>query len=372
LKHDVKIILRNPADHKDLLDYNITANGTELSRDWLWALERDLLRPGLKLDKSFCFLGFPYTHRDLDYLCNELNQHIWNLNEFNATGVWQAAGLESYVIEEWFSPDSVRFSPTHTTLTSAGTPGDEATTLGLRLKHDIMNRLHNHFERLQGTVWAPSSYYALANERVKLAIRSLNLLCHEIESLVLSQRKLVQAPEWVRPSQITSWISAPRHDLTDTHRAQFDCGYNRYLGEVYMHWCQIGKTLMEVYNDEGAPDLNVGDDPTDITVGAGTTCEAINALRYYSGEFDIEWGNSVTYADHPWHTKHVNGFYAWLERNKVDVSNPKLSLGHLPIGMVDLSGSFATTDYNTIWQMIGSHLDIYRIETAHASATYDA
>ena len=46
-----------------------------------------------------------------------------------------------------------------------------------------------------------------------------------------------------------------------------------------MHWCQIGKTLMEVYRDEGAPVL------TD------TVCEAITHLKYYSGEFDVEWGN---------------------------------------------------------------------------------
>jgi hypothetical protein len=59
-------------------------------------------------------------------------------------------------------------------------------------------------------------------------------------------------------------------------------GYDRQFGHVYMHWAQIGKTLFEVWRDEGAPDL------TD------TVCKAINSLEYYSGEFDIEWGKDVT------------------------------------------------------------------------------
>ena len=368
--NSVKVVLRNPLNKSQQFDYNIESYDTELSRDWLDALKNDIVAPNLMLEKTFCFLGFPYTRRDLDYLCNELNEHISHINNFNSTGAWQRAGLDPYVIEEWFTPDAVRFDNSYSIGDAVN--GDESFSLGLRIKHHIMNALHNHFERLQGTVWQPSEYYRLASLRVKHAIRNLNLICHDMESLILSQRKLVQAPDWVRPSQITSFLNVPRHDLKAVHREGFSNGYDRRFGEVYMHWTQVGKTLMEVYNDEGAPDLNVGDDPTDISVGAGSTCEAINALRFYSGEFDIEWAKDVTYSnDAPWHKEHIDGFYAWLERNGVDYQDPRLSLGYLPIAGVDIQGSFGTTNMQDIWKTLGNHLDIYKIEVDGVTATYD-
>jgi hypothetical protein len=361
--------LRNPLKKSQTFDYNIEVYDTELSRDWAAVLKTDIVLPNLMLEKTFCFLGFPHTPRNLEYLCNELNDHIKHINLFNATGIWQSAGLNAYVIEEWFTPDSIRFGSDY--LVGSQVNSDESYTLGLRIKHHIMNVLHNHFEHLQGTVWEPSEYYRLATPRVKYAIRNLNLICHDMESLILSQRKLVQSPDWVRPSQITSFVNVPRHELTDRHREGFKNSYDRRFGEVYMHWTQIGKTLMEVYNDEGAPDLNVGADPTDITIGSGSTCEAINALKYYSGEFDIEWARDVTYKDSPWHREHVDGFYAWLGRNGIDHTNPKLSLGYLPIAGVDITNSFGTDDIHSIWKILGDHLDIYQIEIDGLVATYD-
>jgi hypothetical protein len=366
---DVKVILRNPLNKKETVDYTITSYDTELSRDWLVALKNDILAKNLPLEKTFCFLGFPHNPRTLDYLCSELNKYIQDINMFNATGIWQSAGLTPYVIEEWFTPDSVRFNSAYPV--GVAVNGDDSYALGLTIKHNIMNVLHNHFERLQGTVWQPSLYYSLASSVVKHAIRNLNLICHEMESLILSQRKLVQAPDWVRPSQITTFVNVPRHELDDSHRVGFANGYDRRFGEVYMHWTQIGKTLMEVYNDEGAPDLTVGDDPTNISVGAGATCEAINSLKFYSGEFDIEWAKNVTYDEHPWHQEHVDGFYAWLERNGVDHTNTKLSLGYLPIASVNVKDSFGTNNIQDVWKTLSDHLDIYKIEFDGVSATYD-
>ncbi len=40
----------------------------------------------------------------------------------------------------------------------------------------------------------------------------------------------------------------------------------------------MGKTLYEVFRDEGAPKMTEA------------MCSEINHQKYYSGEFDIEWG----------------------------------------------------------------------------------
>ena len=301
----------------------------------------------MHLDKNYCFHGFPETQRDLNFLCKELNKHIYTINQSKL----------DYTIEEWFAPDVVRFGSEY----PVGRMDDNPVNKGLIVKHDVMNILHNHFEVLEGTVENPSKYTRHASVQERYAIRQLNLLCHEIESLCMSQRKAVQDPHWVRPSQITQFNRAPRHTLTQEHRKGFsDNSFDRELGGVYMHWCQIGKTLMEVYRDEHAPEL------TD------TVCEAITHLQYYSGEFDIEWGNDVMYdLRSPWHCAEIDGFQNWLLANNFDPHDAKLSLGYLKLGDVDLLNSFGTTSAQDIWAQMGDYLDIYKIECGSSSATYD-
>lgn len=363
----VKIVLRNPLNHKDKIDYSIESFDHAMSHDWISALKK-LLQSGKMLEKNYCFMGFPKTARNLDYLCTSVNESIKQINLFNLTEVWTNSGMEPYVIEDYFVPDSIRFGDEYPISSNNG-----PANLGLNAKHTILNRLHNHFERLQGTTWDLSEYYKLSDYETKYAIRQLNNLCHEMETLILSQRKLRSLPEWVRPSQITTWLTADRYDLKLEHRKLFSVnGYDRVIGGVYMHWTQIGKTLFEVFRDENAPTLFIGDDPTDIKVGSGATCEAITALKYYSGEFDVEWGNDVIYGGpHPWHDKEQNEFKAWLVNQGLDPTDPELSLGYLPLGQVNLSESFGTHNGEEIWDILGNYLDIYSIEIDDTVQTYD-
>jgi hypothetical protein len=351
--NNIKVILRNPLDKTDLLDYDIELADCQLAQDWKVALQ-ELLNGSYQIEKNFCFMGFPHTARNLSYLCQELNDAVFQINIFNRSGHWQRAGLDSYVIEEYFTPDVVRFGDEYPI-------GYDDSNLGLSTKHGIMNILHNHFERLQGTVWALSDYYRIADYETKYAIRQLNNICHEIESLCLSQRKQATTPEFVRPSQITTFLQAPRIELTPEHRQGFvSNGYDRVLGGVYMHWTQIGKTLFEVFRDEHAPDLTA------------TVCEAITELKYYSGEFDVEWGSDIVRGGaQPWHDKIMNNFYDWLERNGRDITDPHLSLGYLPLGQVKLIKSFGTRHFGTIQQMLSSHLDIYKIEVDGTTGNFD-
>jgi len=352
----VIVTLRNPLDFTDQINYTINVYDNLLAKDWINSL-KELLNKQHLLEKNFCFIGFPETARTLEYLCDELNKAVEQINMFNVSGVWQDAGLESYVIEDWFHPNAVRFPDTYP-VTLRGHPDRE---IGLGPKQHTMNRLHNYFEQLQGTVWQLSPYYKLADYNTKYAIRQLNNLCHEIEGIVLSQRKLRVLPQWVRPSQITTFLHATRNELSDEHRELFaQNGYDRKFGHVYMHWTQIGKTLFEVWRDENAPNLD------------HTTCEAINSLKYYSGEFDIEWGNDVTLNNGcPWHDAEQQEFRNWLLSNNLNPNDSKLSLGYLPIGEVDILNSFNTTDTFEIWKILSSHLDIFKIEVDGVSNTFN-
>ena len=361
----VKVTLRNPLDHSDLLDYYITVYDNPLAQDWIVALKQ-LLQTGNLLEKNFCFMGFPDTPRNLNLLCKELNESIYQINMFNSNLGWINAGLESYIIEEYFTPDVVRFGPEYPIGERFHKVKINDTYLtehiGLTHKKTVLNKLHNHFELLQGTVDNLSPYYKVADYETKYAIRQLNIICHEMETLILSQQKKAYVPKFVRPSQITTWLHSPRFELQDQHKQLIvNNGYNREFGHVYMHWTQIGKTLFEVFRDEGAPKLDQ------------TVCDAITHLKYYSGEFDVEWASDMVYGnpETPWFTEEQNKFKEWLISNNLDPSDLTLSLGHLPIGKVDLSASFGTNDMLAIWDKLSQHLDIYSIEVDGVKQVFD-
>ena len=77
----VKVILRNPLDYKDQIDYNIIPYDNQLAKDWIIALKK-LLQSGNQIEKNFCFLGFPKTARTVEYLCDQLNQSVSTINNF--------------------------------------------------------------------------------------------------------------------------------------------------------------------------------------------------------------------------------------------------------------------------------------------------
>ena len=118
-------------------------------------------------------MGFPNTARNLSYLCDQMNLAIAQINS-----------TLDYHITQQFTPETCL----------ARDYADNGPN------HDLFNDIHNHFERLQGTVGNFSNHYVRADSTTKYAIRQLNNLCHEMESLILSQRKADTAPDWVRPS----------------------------------------------------------------------------------------------------------------------------------------------------------------------------
>jgi hypothetical protein len=346
----IEVTLRNPISKVDMLSYYIIPNDSELAHDWVAALKIELQKNS-ELEKNYCWHGWPKSQRSLEYLTSELTKHATRINNFNETDIWQSAGLKPFKLKTNYNKDNVMLP--FTGINEIGMQGGGPN-------HDVMNEVHNYFEHLQGTVENLSLYYKLASPQVKYSIRQINNLCHEIESLCLSIRKDFYTPEWVRPSQITTFLNATRYNLKDNHRNGFITnGYDRKFAHVYMHWTQIGKTLMEVFRDEGAPQLDQA------------TCDAITHLQYYSGEFDIEWGRDVCYGKHDWHTSEQNKFIEWLRREGYDPNNTNLSLGYLELGHVDLQNSFDTHDERKIWDMMSDKLDIYSIEVDGVKVVYD-
>ena len=61
----------------------------------------------------------------------------------------------------------------------------------------------------------------------------------------------------------------------------------------------------------------------------------------------------------------------WLVKNGFDPEDKKLTIGHPQVGQVDLQRSFGSTHYHDIWVQMTNYLDVYRVSTSDATATYD-
>ena len=324
----IQIDLRS-TDNQELSVY-IDVEDNSLSRKWLAALNQLLLNNN-HLEKNYCWLGWAKSVRNPEYICTQINRSIHAIN---------SAGL-GYVIQDFFTPANTILAE-H------------------RLDHARTNQLHRYFEDLQGVSGAMSLYYTAADDTVRWHIRQLNLLCHELESLVLSIRKLKTAPEWQRPSQLMCWLAAPRFALDPEDYELFGIEtINRSLGGVYVGVNKaVGKHHWEVFTDEGR----------DSRVNELVT-STLRSQTQAAGDFDIEWANDP--GAFPWQIASLKEFRTWLVANHFDPEDKSLTIGHPKVAQVNLVRSFGTTDYEKIWAQLSQHQDVYRISTSIAAATYE-
>jgi len=328
LLDQIEMDLRS-ADDKILTVYIDVADNS-LSRKWLTALN-DIIKTDLHLEKNYCWLGWAESVRGPEYLCTQINRSIHAVNSSNI----------QYTISDFFSPAN----------TIASDDG---------IAHDKMNQLHRYFEDLQGTAGALSPYYLAADNYTRWHIRQLNLLCHELESSILSIRKARTAPEWRRPSQLMCWLNAPRYELEESDLELFGINsINRKTGGVYVGVNKaVGKHHWEVFCDEGR-DSRIGEL---VTTGLRGQTQA-------AGDFDIEWARDPS-AYH-WQIQRLAEFREWLERNGFDPTEPSLTIGHPQVGQVDLQRSFGTENWEMIYSQLLAHQDVYSIRTSTAQATYN-
>jgi hypothetical protein len=328
LLDSIEIDLRG-ADN-NILTVHIDVADNSLSRKWLVAVN-DIIQRDLHLEKNYCWLGWTESTRNAEYLCTQINRSIMAIN----------ASTLDYRIQDFFTPGTV-------------------IQADLDIDHARMNQLHRYFEDLQGTAGAMSRHYTAADDVTRWHIRQLNLLCHELESLVLSMRKAVQAPEWRRPSQLMCWLQAPRFELEAEDYDLFGIDtINRSMGGVYVGVNKaVGKHHWEVFQDEGR-DSRIGEL---VTSGLRTQTQA-------AADFDIEWARDP--GQYHWQIKQLAEFREWLARNGFNPDDPGLTIGHPQVGQVDLARTFGTTDYHAIWAQLAQHLDVYSVRTSTASAIYN-
>jgi len=308
----------------------VDVHDNSLSKKWLQALN-SALNSNCHLEKNYCWLGFVEGERNLEFLCKQVNASIDAIN----------AGSIGYKINDEFNVGNVL----HT---------------NLELNHNHLNHLHRYFEDLQGSSHNLSIYYKNADPTTRWHIRQLNLLCHEIESMALSVKQSVNAPEWRRPSQLMCWLKSQRFTLDESDYEFFGIEtIARDLGGVYLGVNKaVGKHHWEVFLDEGR----------DSRVEELVT-QALSSQTEAAGDFDIEWANNP--GAYSFMQKRLAEFRQWLQQNNFDPEDKSLTIGHPKVAQVDLQASFGTTDYLKIWQTLARHMDVYCIKTSEAKAIYE-
>jgi len=120
----------------------------------------------------------------------------------------------------------------------------------------------------------------------------------------------------------------------------------RNFGQLNMHYCQTGKTHWEAFNDNDEEIFP----------------ENISGLRFYSAEFDIDLGPFWTDKDldSEWWKEKKSAFRNWLVKNHFDPEDPKLSLGTLKIGQIDLE-QFESKNHADIIRKLSAYLNIHKI-----------
>jgi len=129
---------------------------------------------------------------------------------------------------------------------------------------DCLNYLHNIFEQYHGLLdQQDTDYWNHAPDTVRRALAELNLAVHRCESVLVG----------TRPRLVCTWFGMPKiHQLDLKLQDQYGDRQLQF-GTVYLNYCEIGKTVEDLTNDN---DKYIGDD-------------AFRPFGHYSADFNISF-----------------------------------------------------------------------------------
>ena len=129
---------------------------------------------------------------------------------------------------------------------------------------DCLNYLHSIFEQHHGLLDQQNSdYWSRAPDQVRKALAELNLAVHRCESVSAG----------TSPRFVCTWYGMPKtHQLSLDLQKKYTDSQIKF-GTVYLNYCEIGKTVEDLANDN---DKYIGDD-------------AFRPFSHYSADFNIQF-----------------------------------------------------------------------------------
>ena len=181
----------------------------------------------------------------------------------------------------------------------------EVDQIDTSIDQPLLNTLHKYFEDMRGGILNPGEYFTKSPEHIKRTIEDYNVLIHRTEDKLNAKRD--------RPRMVLTFQNRRRHELMDSDYDNFSLDIN--FGEVYVNYCEVGKSLWDVFKDK---DTIVGD-------------ENIRPLKWYSADMMIYFMNGS------YRTK-IQKFWHWWDTQSEFLSelgfikyDKRLSIGHIPV-----------------------------------------
>ena len=289
-----------------------------LAQKWARAMRHDYLDvETYKVEKNYMLQHWEYDEtningRSLTQLCSEMNRYVAYINAyFDGSSERRVP----YQITQYFDPATV--------------------------DQQILNEIHHHFELLIGQVWSVSEYYKLADGGTCFAIRQLNNLCHEMESLL---RPSFRNSTWWSAGVYFPSLRVTRYKFIDSDYDHFSQVQN--FGDLILHYSQLGKTPMEAF---AANDSEVFDDN-------------ITGLRYLSGEFDISFRTDTPLAiQENTIAKHNARAFPWIRSRGQDPESKFTGIGFVKVADFDRSLFPGMTAEQIMGELVKCD-DIYKLE----------
>jgi hypothetical protein len=220
------LTLTNGSAHKDLY-FDIVE--TNIAKKWAIEVKKDYT-----IYENDRFINWPNSKKDKIYYVNELNKQMQIVDDY-------VPNIIPFFLEED------------------------------RANQNSFNILHKFFEDIRGPIVEATPFFNVAPENVKIAINRFNIMIHEFESYISDKHNT--HPESSRI--IVTFNDRDRFKLEDEDYDHFTMYRN--FGGVYINYCEVGKTIQDVLEDD------------DQIIGNSN----IRPLSYYSADFQVKFGSTM-------------------------------------------------------------------------------
>jgi hypothetical protein len=294
-------------DGSDAHEFEWHVKENDLSELWFNELWKRL--PDQERIREQNFWGFSRTKEDLVPYVDVLNDSIKIINDFY--------GERYHIKEKAF----------------------------LGMSQDVLNALHHHFELLMGQSWNMSEYRHGCPPEVVKAVRLLNDYVHLYERAEAGIKNKQEGKKVVRVFQV-QMVPYIQNELSLEHLKTFS--YEVNFGDLVTNYCQLGKTWLEVCNDNDQ-DINL---------------ENITPLRFYAATFNCFFFTD-TKVNSDWITDKVRTYIQ--ERNKkdgwnVDPYDPRQALGHAVYASLAPDSPLKSWPTEKLDDFFNSHSNVVQIK----------
>jgi hypothetical protein len=182
-------------------------------------------------------------------------------------------------------------------------------TLSSNPTQEELNLLHKYFEDLRGDVIHETNWWKKAPEKIKKSVEQFNVLIHQLEANTRTKN---------HPTVVVTFKDRPILDLDTDDLKYFT--YRWKKGTVYINYCQVGKTVLDVFKDNDK------------------LAQGVKPQIYYSADFMVKFGPTIPYTLYLFRKICISAWYQFQRFN----------FEHSNIGMIPVADLAQDIDIDTM------------------------